>query len=99
MSSCKFFLSPISLTFLNSLVSCANFNILPVTPSSKSLMYTKNMRGHPELSSFSQEYTEYAGGGKGVIGRSTLLENVDYDALHFHTGLLKINIYKVLLRE
>ena len=42
MSSCQFCLSPISLTFLNSLVSSANFNILPVTPSSKSFMYTKN---------------------------------------------------------
>ena len=42
MSSCNFFLSPISLVFQNSLLSSANFNILPVTPSSKSLMYTKN---------------------------------------------------------
>ena len=29
-----------------SLVSSANFYILPVTPSSKSLMYTKNKIGH-----------------------------------------------------
>ena len=42
MSSCKLCLSHISLTFLNSLVSSANFNIVPVTPSSKSFMYTKN---------------------------------------------------------
>ena len=28
-----------------------------------------------------------------------LLKNVDYDALHFHTGLLKINIFKVLFWE
>ena len=45
MSSCKFCLSPISLVFLNSLVSSANFNMLPVTPSSKSYMYTKNKIG------------------------------------------------------
>ena len=45
MSSCQFCLAPISFTFLNSLVSSANFNILPVTPSSKSLMYTKNKIG------------------------------------------------------
>ena len=38
MSSCKFCLSPISLVFVNNLVSSANFSILPVTPSSKSLM-------------------------------------------------------------
>ena len=29
-------------------------------------------------------------------GWCTLLKNVDYDALHFHTGLLKINNFKVL---
>ena len=52
-------------------------------------------RGRPELSSFSQEYMEYAG-GRGVNGRHTLSKNVDYfDALHFHTGSLKINIFKV----
>ena len=45
MSSCNFCLSPISLVFLNSLVSSANFNMLPVTPSSKSSMYTKNKIG------------------------------------------------------
>ena len=45
MSSCNLCLYPISLDFLNSLVSSANFNILPVTPSSKSLMYTKNKIG------------------------------------------------------
>ena len=45
MSSCKFCLSQISFTFLNSLLSSANFNILPVTPSSKSLMYTTNKIG------------------------------------------------------
>ena len=38
MSSCRYCLSPISLVFVNNLVSSANFNILPVTPSSKSLM-------------------------------------------------------------
>ena len=42
MSSCNFCLSPISLVFLNSF---AYFNSLPVTPSSKSLMYTKNKIG------------------------------------------------------
>ena len=45
MSSCHFCLSPISLFFMNSLVSSANFNMLPVTPSSKSSMYTKNKIG------------------------------------------------------
>ena len=34
-----------SLVCLNSLVSSATFNSLPVTPSSKSLMYTKNIIG------------------------------------------------------
>ena len=45
VSSCTFCLSPISIVFLNSLVSSANFNMLPVTPSSKSFMYTKNKIG------------------------------------------------------
>ena len=34
--------------------------------------------------------------GEGVNSRRTLFKNVDYDALHFHTGSLKINIFKVL---
>ncbi len=42
MSSCNLCLSQIFLVFVNSLVSSANFNILPVTPSSKSSMYTNN---------------------------------------------------------
>ena len=37
-------------------------------------------------------YTEYAGG-------STVFLNVDYDALHFHMGSYKINIFKVLSWE
>ena len=41
-----------------------------------------------------QEYPAFAGGG-GVgsmaIGRFL---NVDYDALHFHTGSLKMNIFQ-----
>ena len=41
MSSCSFCLSPMNLVFLNSLVSSANCNMLPVTPSSKSFMYIK----------------------------------------------------------
>ena len=50
MSSYKFFWSPISLVSLNSLLSSANLNILPVTPSSKSLIlvlvyYTKTKIG------------------------------------------------------
>ena len=45
MSFCKVCLSPIYLVFLNSLVSSANFNMLHVTPSSKSFMYTKNKIG------------------------------------------------------
>ena len=44
MSSCNF-LSPISLVFLNSLVSSAHFLIVSVTPSSKSLTYTNNKIG------------------------------------------------------
>ena len=39
MSSCNICLSTISLVFLKRLVSSAHFNILLVTPSSKSLMY------------------------------------------------------------
>ena len=45
MSSCSVCYSPISLVFLNSFVSCANFNILPVIPSSKFLMYTNTKIG------------------------------------------------------
>ena len=58
----------------------------------------KSLWGRPELSSFSQEYTEYAV-REGVNGHCTLLKNADYDAFHFHTGLLKINILKVLFWE
>ena len=36
------------------------------------------------------------GGGGGVNCRSTFKKNIDYGALHFQTGLLKINISKVL---
>ena len=52
------------------------------------------------LSSFSQEYTLCATGGgeeQGVNARRLLLKNVDYDPLHFHTGSLKLKIFKVLL--
>ena len=45
MSSCNLCVSPISLVFLNSLVSSANFNILPVIPSYKSLLYSINQIG------------------------------------------------------
>ena len=37
--------------------------------------------------------------GAGVNGNRTLLKNVDYEALHFHTVTLKINIIKVLFWE
>ena len=37
--------------------------------------------------------------GGGVNGRCMLVKNVDYDALHFHAGSLKINIFKVLFLE
>ena len=40
LSMSCFCLSPISLVFLNSLESSANVNMLPVTPSSKSFMYS-----------------------------------------------------------
>ena len=40
--------------------------------------------------SFSRAYTEYAR-GRGFNGYCTLLKNVYYGALYFHTGLLKIN--------
>ena len=40
-----------------------------------------SVRGHPKLSSFSQEYTEYAGGGGRVNGLCTLFQNVDIYAL------------------
>ena len=33
--------------------------------------------------------TEYVGGGEGVNGHRMLLKNVDYDALHFHTGFVE----------
>ena len=33
--------------------------------------------------------------GEGVNDRCTLLTNVDYNALHFRTGSLKINTFKV----
>ena len=39
------------------------------------------------MPSFSQAYTEYAGGG--LNGCCMVLLNVDYDALHFHTGIVK----------
>ena len=45
MSSCKLRLSLISLVSMNGLVSSAHFNMLPVTPSSKSFMHTKNIIG------------------------------------------------------
>ena len=45
--------------------------------------------------SFSQEYTEYVG-RRGSMAAVRFF-NVDCDALHFHTGWLKINIFKVLL--
>ena len=50
-----------------------------------------SVRGHPKLSSFSQEYTEYAGGG--VNGLCTLFKNVDIMLCKF---ALKINFLKVL---
>ena len=37
--------------------------------------------------------------GESVNGRCALFKNVDYDALHMHTGSLKINIFKVLFWE
>ena len=40
-----------------------------------------SVRCGPEFTSISQAYTEYAGGE----GSYAFL-NVDYDALHFHTG-------------
>ena len=43
------------------------------------------------------EYIEYAGGG-GQWSPYAFL-NDDYDALHFHTGSLKINIFKVVFWE
>ena len=41
-----------------------------------------------------QKSTQYAGGGGGGHGLLYAFKNVDYDALHFHTGPLKINILK-----
>ena len=38
-------------------------------------------------------------GGGGINGRCMLFKNVDYDALHMHTGSLKINIFKELFWE
>ena len=54
--------------------------------------------GRPELSSFSQVYTVYAG-ERGSMVAVRFKKNVDYDALHFHKGSLKINIFKVLSWE
>ena len=54
--------------------------------------------GRPELSSFSKEYTEYAGGTNLLEGRGQwplyAFKNVDYDALHFHTGSVKSTFSK-----
>ena len=36
------------------------------------------------------------GGGQGLL---YAFKNVDYDALHFHMGVAKINIFKVLFWE
>ena len=55
------------------------------------------VRGRPEFSSFSKEYTEYAG-GRGSMATVSFLK-FDYDELHFHTGSLKINILEVLFWE
>ena len=53
----------------------------------------KQQGGHSELSSFSQAYTEYAGGG----GQWPLYAflNVDCDGLYIHMESLKIYIFKV----
>ena len=57
----------------------------------------ETLRGRPELSSFSQEYTEYAGrDGGGQWPPFDFLMLIVMNALHFHTGSLKINIFKVL---
>ena len=40
--------------------------------------------------------TEYTGGGDWFNGQHTVFLNVDCDALHFHSGSLKINIFKEL---
>ena len=50
------------------------------------------------MSSFSREYTEYTE-EEGFNGRCKRFKNVDYDALHMHTGSLKIRIFKVLFWE
>ena len=52
----------------------------------------------PELSSFSKEYTEYAGGGGGQW-QPYAFKNIDSDALLFRIGSIKINIFKVLFWE
>ena len=39
------------------------------------------------------------GGGGGGQWPPYAFKNVDYDALHFNTGSLKINIFKVLFSE
>ena len=39
------------------------------------------------------------GGGERFNGLHMLFKNDDYDALHFHTGSLKINIFKVFFLE
>ena len=78
--------------------------LLNYTPLSKYLTHVSLsesivwlIRGRPKLSSFSKEYTEYGGGG-GQWPPYALL-NVNYDALHFHTGSLKIDIFEVLFWE
>ena len=50
------------------------------------------VRGRLESSSFSKEYTEYAGGGGQWPLYASL--NVDYDALHFLRGLVKSTFSK-----
>ena len=52
------------------------------------------LRGRPELSSFSHSTL-----GRGGQWPPFAFLNVDYDTLHFHTGSLKITIFKVLFWE
>ena len=56
------------------------------------------LRGHPELSSFSRPYTEYAGGGGGQGLPCTRFKMLII-SLHFHMEVAKIDISKVLFCE
>ena len=57
------------------------------------------LRGSPQLSEYSQAFTEYAGRGSQRPPYALKKYYYHYDALHFHTKPLKINIFKLRFYE